>query len=151
VARITSIPTRTEQIALEPTVPATDRADLRRGATLFDQGRYWDAHEQWEEIWQRERRAIRSFYQGLIQIAAAYHHWTVKHRPNGVQLGIAKGVEKLDWYRPAYLGVDVDAMIADAERMRSAADGHDAAWLASFPRDGFPPFRWATGASEAHA
>lgn len=150
MARITSVPTRDEQLALEPTVPARDLADLRRGADLFNLRRYWDAHEQWEEIWQREQRSIRSFYQGLIQIAAAYHHWAVKQRPNGVRLGITKGLEKLEWYRPAYLGVDVDAMIADAQRMRREAEGRDAGWLASYPRGAFPPFRWLA-AAEARA
>ncbi len=142
MAVIRSIPSREEQLALEPSVDARDRADLRRGAELWDAGEFWEAHEQWEEIWQREQRSIRSFYQGLIQIAAGYHHWTVKHRPRGVQLGIAKGIEKLDWYRPGYLGVDADAMIADAERMAALARDRDAEWLASYAIGDFPPFRW---------
>lgn len=142
MAVIQSVPTREQQLELESSIDEATRAELRRGAALFDAGEFWEAHEVWEAIWQSESRPIRSFYQGLIQIAAGYHHWAVKHRPKGVQLGIAKGVEKLAWYRPAYLDVDLDAMIADAEGMAAQAEGREADWLASFPRDAFPAFHW---------
>ncbi len=142
VAVIESIPTRAEQLELEPTVPPEACAGLQAGAALFDRGRFWDAHEAWEEVWQAERRPIRSFYQGLIQIAAGLHHWTVKRNPTGVERNISRGVEKLSWYRPAYLGVGIDAMIVDAEALRAAAQGRDAAWLGAFPADRLPKFRW---------
>ena len=145
MAVIQSIPSREDQLAIEPSIGKADRADLRRGADLFDAGEFWEAHEQWEEIWQRERRPVRSFYQGLIQIAAGYHHWSVKHRPRGVQLGISKGIEKLTWYLPGYLGVDSAAVIADAHRMAALAEGKDSQWLAQYPLTDFPPFRWQEG------
>ncbi len=142
MAVIRSIPSRTEQLAIEPQIDAQDRADLAAGAALFDQREFWEAHERWEGIWQREERSVRSFYQGLIQVAAGYHHWTVTHRPKGVQLGIAKGVEKLNWYLPSYLGVDLEEFVADAQRLSAQADGRDAAWLAAFPPQQLPPFPW---------
>lgn len=145
MAVIRSVPTRTEQLALEGTLSDRDCADLRRGARLFDAKRFWHAHEQWEEIWQRERRPIRAFYQGLIQVAAGYHHWTVTQRPNGVRLSMQKGVEKLGWFLPTYLDVDVGALIADANHMRVLADRKDAEWLAAFPRNDLPMFRWVDG------
>ena len=147
MAVIESIPSREEQLALEPSVAAAAQAGLRAGAALFDAQRYWDAHEEWEELWQRERRPIRSFYQGLIQIAAGFHHWTVTRRPNGVQILLRSGAEKLSWYRPHYLGVAVEAMVAEAERMRELAAERDAAWLAAFPAAELPPFRWRPGRS----
>ena len=130
---IDSIPSREEQLAAEITVTPADRAALRAGAALFDAGRYWDAHEAWEEIWQRERRPIRSFYQGLIQVAAALHHWTVKHNPVGVSRLLEAGADKLAWYRPAYLGVDVERLLAEAQRLQGLASDRDAAWLRAFP------------------
>lgn len=142
MAIIDSIPTRAEQLTLETSVPEQAQAGLRAGAALFDAHRFWDAHEAWEEVWQVERRPIRSFYQGLIQVAAGFHHWTVKQRPVGVQRNISRGVEKLDWYTPSYLGVDVDAMIAEAEQLRAEADGRDAEWLQRFPSERLPKFRW---------
>lgn len=36
-------------------------------------GRYFEAHEVWEEVWHRERGESRKALQGLIQIAAGLH------------------------------------------------------------------------------
>ena len=142
MAIVEPFPTRAEQLALEPHIDATAREGLRDGAALFDGRRFWDAHEAWEEIWQQESRSIRSFYQGLIQIAAGFHHWTGTRRPRGVQILLAAGAEKLEWYAPGYLGVDVRTMIDQATRLRARAAGQDADWLDAFPRDSLPTFPW---------
>lgn len=142
MAIIESIPSRAEQLAAAQSLSADAAAVLRSGADLFDAHRFWEAHEEWEEIWQREHRPIRSFYQGLIQIAAGYHHWTVTHRPNGVQRLLEAGIVKLSWYSPDYLGVDVDGVVADARRMRALAAGRDGGWLGKFSLAELPSFRW---------
>jgi uncharacterized protein len=48
---------------------------LRRGAELFDAGRFLEAHETWEEHWRGLARpsAAASLAQGLAQCAAAAH------------------------------------------------------------------------------
>ena len=145
MAVVVSFPTRAEQLALEPSVGKAARTGLREGAALFDARRFWDAHEAWEDVWQEEARSIRSFYQGLIQIAAGFHHWTVTRRPRGVQILLTAGVEKLEWYAPHYLGVDVAATIDEASRRRALAAGRDVAWLDAYPRESLPRFRWLPG------
>src|SRR5687768_5239958 len=40
---------------------------LRAGAAHFDQGRYWSAHEAWEEVWRAYHGADRHYLKGLIQ------------------------------------------------------------------------------------
>ena len=142
MARVREIPSRAEQLALEPTVSSDHRAELARGAAEWDAGDFFDAHETWEDIWQVERRPIRSFYQGIILLAAGLHHWTGTHRPRGVRIKLASGIERLAPYAPTYLGVDVSMMIADAAALlRQAPIDSDA--LRNTPLDMFPPFRWA--------
>lgn len=142
MARVREIPTRAEQLALEPTISSDHRARLSRGAAEWDTGAFFDAHETWEEIWQVERRPIRSFYQGLILLAAGLHHWTGTHRPRGVRIKLASGIERLAPYAPSYLGVDVSRTITDAaELLRQAPNDPDS--LARTAIDWFPPFRWA--------
>jgi len=58
---------------------------------LFNNGEFWQAHEAWEEIWQRHDEPWRYFVQGLIQTAAAHHQWqrgiqhgTLKHLHNAL-------------------------------------------------------------------
>ena len=143
MARDDPPPARDEQIALARRVSAKTWEQVRRGAALFDAGEYWAAHEVWEEIWRAESRPIRSFYQGLIQMAAGYHHWTVTHRPAGVQILLARAVDHLRPYAPAYLGADVASLVTDALQMRDEAQTRDAAWLAAYPANAMPRFRWA--------
>ncbi|HKV41283.1 MAG TPA: DUF309 domain-containing protein [Blastocatellia bacterium] len=45
------------------------------GIELFNARRYYDAHEVWEEIWLRAEGQEKLFYQLLIQIAVALHHY----------------------------------------------------------------------------
>jgi len=58
-------------VPLEPVVQLA----ISEGVRLFDSGAYWHAHEAWERAWRRERAADRHFLKGLIQFAAALHHW----------------------------------------------------------------------------
>ena len=147
MARVREVPSRTEQLALEPTVGADDRATLALGAAAWDRGAFFDAHEIWEEVWLRERRPIRSFYQGLILLAAGLHHWTGTHRPRGVRIKLTSGIERLAPYAPSYLGVNVSTMVVDAAVLLQRSSGLDPEALASSAADKaqdlFPPFRWS--------
>ena len=45
------------------------------GIEHFNNGRYFDAHEVWEEIWLRSSADTKMFYQMLIQAAVGLHHF----------------------------------------------------------------------------
>lgn len=47
---------------------------LTRGQDLFNEERFFDAHEAWEELWHVENGRDRAFVQGLIQVAAHFVH-----------------------------------------------------------------------------
>jgi uncharacterized protein len=47
---------------------------LEEGVALFNDARFWHAHEAWERLWLPATGEERQFLQGLIQLAAAYHH-----------------------------------------------------------------------------
>lgn len=57
-----------------------------RGIDLFNAGKFWEAHEAWEELWLAAESDVVQFLQGLIQLAAAYHH---------VQRGTLSGAVRL--------------------------------------------------------
>lgn len=147
MARVRSIPTRAEQLALEPSIPAHHRALLAQGAAQWDAREFFDAHETWEDIWQEEQRPIRGFWQGIILLAAGLHHWRGKRNPKGLQIKLAGGIERLAPYAPAYAGVDVAAAISDAAQLLSEAAGRSPEQLAATPDDAFPPFRWLRAAA----
>ena len=45
------------------------RDSLERGAALFNTGKFWEAHEAWEEAWLELENEEKLFLQGLIQVA----------------------------------------------------------------------------------
>jgi predicted metal-dependent hydrolase len=50
------------------------RSHFLAGVAHFNAHEFWDAHESWETIWLVAESDVEQFLQGLIQIAAAYHH-----------------------------------------------------------------------------
>jgi len=44
------------------------------GVRHFNAHEFWDAHESWETIWLVAESDVEQFLQGMIQLAAAYHH-----------------------------------------------------------------------------
>jgi len=47
---------------------------LLEGTRLFNAGSYFASHEVWEALWHEVGGKEREVLQGLIQLAAAYHH-----------------------------------------------------------------------------
>lgn len=53
----------------------TGDPDFQKGALLFNEGRFFEAHEAWELLWRwTPAGPEREVYHGLIQLAAACHH-----------------------------------------------------------------------------
>lgn len=67
------------------------------GVRLFDEARFFEAHEAWETHWLIETQETRRrFLQGLIQIAAAFHKRLDKNAPEAAARLFARGLAKLD-------------------------------------------------------
>ena len=78
---------------------------------LYHAGRHWHAHEALEDLWRAtgdpERRR---FYQGIIQLAAAFVH-AERGNMRGVQRLLAKAAGKLEAVSSPYLGLDLTALL----------------------------------------
>jgi hypothetical protein len=61
-----------------------EQAAFREGVRLFNDCRYFDAHDVWEEIWAPASGRKRLFYQGLIHAAVTLEHY-LRGNPRGVQ------------------------------------------------------------------
>src|SRR5258705_1359706 len=85
-----------------------------KGIQEFNERLFFECHETLEEIWLEEHGEDRLFYQGIIQIAAGYFKLE-----QGVPAGALKlwrmGLEKLEPYRPIYLGISVNALVGAVE------------------------------------
>ncbi len=69
--------------------------ELERGRLLFNAGRYFEAHETWEEAWLVERGDARVLLQGLIQVAAGCHK-AGQGKAAGCARLIAAGLARLE-------------------------------------------------------
>lgn len=103
----------------EPPMTPEDWEDYRKGWRLFNEGQYWHAHEAWEAVWKRHTVPGRLFFQGIIQLAAAYHLLTVKRRYGGMMRNFEKAEEKLRLFPSRFLGVERDRLLAAMDDARS--------------------------------
>jgi predicted metal-dependent hydrolase len=129
---------------LHPRLSPQRRAQLaRRAAVLFDGGRFFAAHEGWEEIWRSTDPEPRDLWQGLVQLAAAFHHLTVRGRADVALRVLGKARRRLANLPPAAafhcasLGLDLAALLAAIDAWSS--------WLAAdTPGAPPPPVRLVT-------
>src|SRR5436305_6510834 len=96
-------------------LPSTP-GELKKGAAHIDQGRFWEAHEAWEEAWLEEEGEVRLFLQGLIQVAAGYHKATVQLQPNGCVKLLRSGLDKLEPLPPEFLRVALGQFLRQVRR-----------------------------------
>ena len=71
-----------------------DNEKFARGVADFNAERFFEAHEVWEELWLAAAEPEKTFLQGLIQVAAAFHHLGRKNG-RGAQSLLAAGIAKL--------------------------------------------------------
>jgi predicted metal-dependent hydrolase len=89
------------------------------GLRLYHEGRYWDSHEAWEEIWREAADPTRHFLQALIQLDAALIH-TRRGHWGGVANLLARALAHLSHCPNRYWDLDVTALRADLTRYRDA-------------------------------
>lgn len=89
---------------------------LRAALELFDAGRYHDAHELLDELWESTSGPDSDFYKGLIQAAICLHHWSEGNLDGARKL--YSGHRKfLAAYLPRHHGVDVADLLAQMQRV----------------------------------
>ncbi len=91
---------------------AADVPDVvRRGSTLFNRGKYFDAQQVFEDGWQIATGADRPFLEGLVQLAAGLHLRTERGGLRGAEHLMSQGLATLEDFRPATHGLDVEALV----------------------------------------
>ena len=85
---------------------------LDQGIIFFNAGRYFDAHEAWEDLWRESGGPLRLFYQGLVQAAVGMHHLS-QGNLNGAQAQITKSLDKLQQYPETFCRIDNSKLIKD--------------------------------------
>ena len=113
----------------------------RAGIMLFNQGRYFEAHEELEAAWKDEKGKIRELYQGILEAGVTYLHITRGNYAGALKV-YGRSMRLLKDWPENCRGVDVGQLRSDldaamAELQRLGPDGS-----AEFDRALLKPVRW---------
>ena len=85
---------------------------LRRGIAEFNEGRFRDSHETWEELWKDTPYPERLFLLALTKLGAGFAH-ALRRNERGMRSQLTGAVRILRAFAPAYAGVDTRRLAAD--------------------------------------
>jgi predicted metal-dependent hydrolase len=94
---------------------------FRRGIEQFNTGRFFDAHETWEEVWLRSPEPEKTFLQGIIQVAAAFHHHS-RGNLRGARSLLKAGLGRLAGFPGVYRGIALGALRATVQAWANALE-----------------------------
>lgn len=98
----------------EPRLSGEQRKHFEEGIRLFNSGKYWEAHEAWEDVWKamtdRPEDDGEIILRGLIQLTAGLHGLSQGKRGGG-RSNLQKAREKLSLFPRRFLGVDLDRIV----------------------------------------
>jgi uncharacterized protein len=84
----------------------------------FNDRYYFESHETLEDLWMVTPWPDRQFFQGIIQLAAAFVHFVRGEYPGIIKL-LDGAAEKLTEFAPDHFGVDVTGLLEGIGRARS--------------------------------
>jgi len=95
----------------------------RKGLMLFNEGRYFEAHEDLEIAWREETGKVREMYQGILEAGVTYLHIRRNNLAGALKVH-SRSIRRLkDWpevCRGTHVGQlrrDLDAIIAEGVRL----------------------------------
>src|SRR5262245_10541172 len=96
----------------EPTLDDEERAAFVRGVEEFNRGLFFECHDTLEELWSGIRGPTRDFFQGLIQVAVAFHHVSNGNAAGALSM-IERALGRFRAYPGRYFGFDLDGLRAE--------------------------------------
>jgi predicted metal-dependent hydrolase len=85
------------------------------GLRLFNEEEFFEAHDVWEELWSESLGDEKKFLQGLIQASVSLFHFGNENY-GGARKLYDSCRQKLDPYRPSFMGLDLDQFLTDYQR-----------------------------------
>jgi len=91
---------------------------LDRGINLFNEQRFFEAHEEWEEEWRLMTEGEdKTFFQGLIFAAAAFLHYTRRECAGAKEL-LSRSLSSLRAGMDIHPDISVGQLIDDLARLQ---------------------------------
>ena len=111
------------------------------GLRLFNDGEYFEAHEELETAWRDETSPIRDLYRGILQIAVTYLHIT-RGNYDGALKVYGRSLKWLNGWSDVCRGVNVNKLRHDAESAMQEVSRLGKERIAEFDKSLFQPIQW---------
>lgn len=86
------------------------------GIRLFNDRKFFECHDLFEEIWMDESGSNSEFFRALIHIAVGCYHLNNKNY-RGAKSQLIKGTKKLEPFKPEHHGVHVTPIIDSFQKI----------------------------------
>ncbi len=110
---------------------------LLRGVEEFNAGKFYECHETLERLWLEESDPVRYLYQGILQVGVGLYHLD-RGNWRGAVNKLEDGLAKLQVFRPACRGLNIDELFRGAQRCRELLLTSGPAGVAGFDRREYP-------------
>lgn len=112
-----------------------------RGLHEFNAGKFYTCHETLEDAWNAEKRSVRLLYQGILQIGVGFFHITKGNWRGAVKV-LERGIPKVARFSPKCMGIDVAALLADAQTVQREILALGENEMEVFDMSTLPKIRW---------
>jgi predicted metal-dependent hydrolase len=98
-----------------------NQPEYLHGIALFNQGKFFDAHEVLEDVWRASSHEEKKIWQGLVQVAVALHHYSTGNRV-GMRSVLVRAMKNLAGHPPKFHGIQIPRLLKSLERWLEAFD-----------------------------
>jgi predicted metal-dependent hydrolase len=108
------------------------KGEIAEGLRCYRAQEFFAAHEHWECVWLRSKEPEKSFLQGLIQVAAAFHHLQ-RDNPRGTRSLLHRAHRQLQRYPNCFRGMDVASLCKEIDEWLRALEAGAGTLGRSYP------------------
>jgi uncharacterized protein len=104
-----------------------EREKFKQGIEHFNSRQFFEAHEVWEDLWLGASEPEKTFLQGLIQVAAAFHHHS-RGNIAGTKSLLLAGTTKLQGFPENHSGLALGELRLETQQwIEALGAGEDCA------------------------
>lgn len=112
------------------------------GMKLFNEGKFFEAHEELETAWKHETSTVRELYRGILQIAVTYLHITRGNYDGAVKV-YGRSLKWLKDWPDVCRGIQVKRFRDEANLVMIELEGLGKENIGRFDISLFKPIHWS--------
>lgn len=112
------------------------------GMKLFNEGKFFDSHEELEIAWNEEMGKVRDLYQGILQVAVTYLHITRGNYDGAIKV-YERSLRHLEDWPDVCRGIQVGKFKKDTEIVMQQVQNLGPENISRFNPVLFKPIQWS--------